>query len=436
MQAPRCISSCTRPRTRSMLMTRAAVLSSQDELAMHTTQGSHGQGFHHPSSTSYFFNPSIAVLGPGALTAAGDEIKKLGLKNALIVTDAVLHKIGATNPLTELLTKLSIKYTLYDGCEPNPTVDQVNAGANLAIQNGCDFVVSFGGGSPHDCAKAVAALITNGGKVQDFEGLNNVKKPMLPLVAINTTAGTAAEMTRFCIITDSARHVKMAIVDNKLTPTIAVNDSNLMVGMPKGLTAATGMDALTHAVEAYVSTASTPVTDASALHAIRLISAYLREAVTDGTNLKAREMMAYAEYLAGIAFNNASLGYVHAMAHQLGGFYNLPHGVCNAILLPVVMEYNSQSVPELFIDIAEAMGIKGVGEDSQLAIKKVLEEVRSLSTAVGIPRNLQALPGGLVKREDFPTLATNAMKDACGLTNPIQPDHATVMGLYEKAFSQ
>ncbi len=356
----------------------------------------------------------------------------------------------------------------------------------MAKENGCDFVISFGGGSPHDCAKAVAALVTNGGKVQDFEGLNNVKKPMLPLVAVNTTAGTAAEMTRFCIITDSARHVKMAIVDNKLTPTIAVNDSNLMVGMPKGLTAATGMDALTHALEAYVSTASTPVTDASALHAVRLISAYLRDACNNGKDLKAREMMAYgaisvlawthsqvdrsgclpclaAEYLAGIAFNNASLGYVHAMAHQLGGFYNLPHGVCNAILLPgmdvsgrsevaepsartlpphthpshaVVMEYNSKAVPELFIDIAIAMGFTDVGENKELAIKKVLAEIRKLSSDVGIPKNLSVLPGGLVKREDFPTLATNAMKDACGLTNPKQPTHDEVMGLYEKAFTQ
>ncbi len=194
----------------------------------------------------------------------------------------------------------------------------------------CDFVVSLGGGSPHDCAKGIALCATNGGHIRDYEGVDRSAKPQLPLVAINTTAGTASEMTRFCIITDESRHVKMAIVDRNVTPLMSVNDPALMVAMPKGLTAATGMDALTHAIEAYVSTAATPITDACAIKAIELISANLRLAVRDGADLKARENMAYAQFLAGMAFNNASLGYVHAMAHQLGGFYDLPHGVCNA----------------------------------------------------------------------------------------------------------
>merc|ERR1712151_619270 len=197
-------------------------------------------------------------------------------------------------------------------------------------ESGCDFVISFGGGSPHDCAKAVSMLSTNGGSIREYEGVDKSTKPMLPMVAVNTTAGTAAEITRFCIITDDQRHVKMALVDWRLTPTLAVNDPKTMIGMPKGLTAATGMDALTHAIEAYVSTASNPVTDACAVRAMKLISSYLPTAVEDGKNIKARDMMAYAEFLAGMAFNSAGLGYVHAMAHQLGGMYNMPHGVCNA----------------------------------------------------------------------------------------------------------
>jgi alcohol dehydrogenase len=276
-------------------------------------------------------------------------------------------------------------------------------------------------------------LHSNGGNIRDYEGVDKSTQPMIPLVAVNTTAGTGAEMTRFCIITDETRHVKMAIVDWRVTPTIAVNDPKLMVGMPKGLTAATGMDALTHAIEAYVSTASNPVTDANALYAIKLISTYLPQAVEDGKNLKARDMMAYAEFLAGMAFNSAGLGYVHAMAHQLGGFYNAPHGVCNAVLLPVVEEYNAKYVPELFIDIAHALGFTEVGQDSEKAVTVVIKAIKDLSRKVGIPENLKALGA---KPEDFEKLAENAMKDACGMTNPHQPTKAEVIALFRKAYEQ
>lgn len=309
------------------------------DLAGHTTQGSHGVNYHHPTTGtegSTFFMPGKSLLGEGALVGAVKQMKSLGQKKALVVTDAVLVKVGAVKALTDVLDGASLAYTIYDGCAPNPTVEQVDAGVKLLKGSGCDFVISFGGGSPHDCAKAISMLVTNGGSIKDYEGVDKSTKPMLPLVAVNTTAGTAAEKTRFCIITDDARHVKMALVDWRLTPTLAVNDPLLMVGMPKGLTAATGMDALTHAIEAYVSTASNPITDANALHAIKLIATYLPQAVEDGKNMKARDMMAYAEFLAGMAFNSASLGYVHAMAHQLGGMYHAAHGVCNAVLLPVV----------------------------------------------------------------------------------------------------
>jgi len=408
----------------------------EKDLAGHTTQGAHGVNYHHPSTGkegSTFYMPCKSLLGEGALVGAMNQVKALGQTKALIVTDAVLVKVGAVKALTDVLDGAGLAYHIYDGCAPNPTVEQVEAGVALLQENGCDFVISFGGGSPHDCAKAISMLTTNGGCIQDYEGVDKSTKPMLPMVAVNTTAGTAAEMTRFCIITDDKRHVKMALVDWRLTPTLAVNDPLLMVGMPKGLTAATGMDALTHAIEAYVSTASNPITDANALHAIRLISTYLPQAVEDGKNMKARDMMAYAEFLAGMAFNSASLGYVHAMAHQLGGFYHAAHGVCNAVLLPVVQTYNAKYVPELFIDIAHAMGFTEVGQDKARAVSVVLKAIKDMNKRLGIPPNIKELGA---KPEDFEALADNAMKDACGITNPHQPTKAEVIELFRQAYEQ
>jgi alcohol dehydrogenase len=273
-------------------------------------------------------------------------------------------------------------------------------------------------------------VIGNGGHIRDYEGVNKTTKPMPPFLAINTTAGTASEMTRFCIITNTDTHVKMAIVDWRCTPNIAINDPLLMVGMPPSLTAATGMDALTHAVEAYLSTIATPITDACAIKAIELIADYLRPAVANGQNLEARDKMAYAEYLAGMAFNNASLGYVHAMAHQLGGFYNLPHGVCNAILLPYVCEFNMIACPQRLADIAVALGEEIRGLSPVDAAAKGIAAIRKLSRDVGIPAGLAELG---VKEEDLRTMAANAMKDACMLTNPriAQLDH--VIDVYKAA---
>ncbi|KAJ7527053.1 hypothetical protein O6H91_16G034000 [Diphasiastrum complanatum] len=408
----------------------------EGSLADHTTQGQHGVNYHHtPAGTNgyAFFMPSLNLIGEGSLKGAGAQIQELGYKKALIVTDRVLVKVGAAKAVTDVLDSIGVEYAIYDGTEPNPTDKQVEAGVAMFKENNCDFIVSFGGGSPHDCAKAIGVVAGNGGTIHEYEGLNKIKKPMVPLVAVNTTAGTAAEITRFAIITDTSRHVKMAIIDWKVTPSISVDDPVLMVGMPKSLTAATGMDALTHAIEAYVSIGSNPVTDAAALHAMRLITTYLRDAVTDGKNMKARDMMAYAEFLAGMAFNSAGLGYVHAMAHQLGGLYNLPHGVCNAVLLPVIQEYNAKVVPHLFIDIADAFGFKDIGENGALAVERVLAEIRSLSKDVGIPKNLEVLK---VKPEDYETLAENAMKDACGFTNPRQPTKEEVVELFRQAYEQ
>jgi alcohol dehydrogenase len=253
---------------------------------------------------------------------------------------------------------------------------------------------------------------------------------MPPFIAVNTTAGTASEMTRFCIITDTSRKVKMAIVDWRVTPTVAINDPLLMAGMPPALTAATGMDALTHAVEAYVSIAATPVTDACALKAISLVAGNLRAAVANGADMIARDQMAYAEYLAGMAFNNASLGHVHAMAHQLGGFYDLPHGVCNAILLPHVSQYNLIAKMGRYGDIARAMGENLEGLSTRAAADVALDAIKTLSADVGIPSGLAELG---VKEADLKTMAENAQKDACGLTNPRCPTLEDVIQIYKNA---
>ena len=304
---------------------------------------------------------------------------------------------------------------MFGGAEPNPTDKNVLAGMKVWKKEKCDSIVSLGGGSSHDCAKGIGLVASNGGKIQDFEGVDQSQNEMVPLVSVNTTAGTASEMTRFCIITDSKRKVKMAIVDWRVTPSVSINDPELMMGMPPALTAATGMDALTHSIEAYVSTAANPLTDSAALMSIKLIAEYLPMAVANGTNMVAREKMAYAQLLAGMAFNNASLGYVHAMAHQLGGFYNLPHGVCNAILLPIVSEFNIIGNSERFKDIAEAMGENVDGLSTVEAAHKAISAIKALSKSVGIPSGLSELG---VKEEDFEVMATNAKLDACQLTNP------------------
>lgn len=379
---------------------------------------------------STFFIPNENLMGAGCLADAVQVIRSKGFKQALIVTDKPLNNLGVVGKVADLLAGAGVAVTVYDGTKPNPTITNVEEGLALLRRDNCDCVVSLGGGSPHDCAKGIALCAANGGSIADYEGLDKSAKPQLPLVAINTTAGTASEMTRFCIITDEARHVKMAIVDRHTTPILSVNDPELMAGMPKGLTAATGMDALTHAVEAYVSIAATPITDACALKAVELIAAYLRRAVHDGQDMEAREQMAYAQFLAGMAFNNASLGYVHAMAHQLGGFYDLPHGVCNAVLLPHVQDYNAQVAASRLGHIGKALGTDTAGLPPEAAAKAAIAAIRKLSADVGIPANLTTLGA---KAEDIPTLAANAMKDACGLTNPRRATQAEIEAIFQAA---
>ncbi|MBO3657618.1 iron-dependent methanol dehydrogenase [Acinetobacter haemolyticus] len=380
--------------------------------------------------TNGFYIPCVSLFGPGCAKEIGIKAQNLGAKKALIVTDEGLFKFGVAATISEYLKNAGVDSHIFAGAEPNPTDINVHNGVQAYNDNDCDFIVSLGGGSSHDCAKGIGLVTAGGGHIRDYEGIDKSTVPMTPLIAINTTAGTASEMTRFCIITNTDTHVKMAIVDWRCTPLIAIDDPKLMVAKPAGLTAATGMDALTHAVEAYVSTAANPITDACAEKAISMISQWLRPAVANGENIEARDAMSYAQYLAGMAFNNASLGYVHAMAHQLGGFYNLPHGVCNAVLLPHVCEFNLIACQDRYAKIAELMGINTEGFTKTEAAYAAIDAIRELSASIGIPSGLTELG---VKTEDLAIMAENAQKDACMLTNPRKATHAQVVEIFKAA---
>lgn len=379
------------------------------------------------SSVTGFYIPPISYFGEGALEESISFLKSKNFKNVLIVTDPGIAKIGLSDKVAGLLKNAGVQVSVYDKTQPNPNVKNVQEGLKILKGQNSDAVVSLGGGSAHDNAKAIALLATNGGEIGDYEGVNRSQKPGLPLFAINTTAGTASEMTRFTIISNEEKKIKMAIIDNHVTPAVAINDPSLMYGLPPALTAATGMDALTHCIEAYVSTAANPITDACAIKGIDLIQESLIEVYKKGSDKKARTDMCYAEYLAGMAFNNASLGYVHALAHQLGGFYHLPHGVCNAVLLPHVQSFNKKCKVA-----GDRLGaIAGHLGESIHTADATVEALHKLTRQLDIPRNLKELG---VKKEDFEILAENAMNDACHLTNPIQFTKEEVIAILEQAY--
>ena len=381
--------------------------------------------------STYYFLPTRNVFGMGASKEAGELMKSLGGHKTMIVTDKFLAQSGMAAQIQSILSQSGVDSDIFDGAEPNPTDKNVEAGVAAFQENGCDSILSLGGGSSHDCAKGIGMVAANGGRIHDYEGIDRSNRPLMPLMAVNTTAGTASEITRFCIITDTARKVKMSIVDWRVTPQIAINDPELMKGMPPSLTAATGMDALTHAIEAYVSTDSNPLTDAAAIMAIQMITHYLPKAVANGNYMKARDKMAYAQYLAGIAFNNASLGYVHAMAHQLGGFYNLPHGVCNAVLLPYVMRFNLIGNMARFQKIAVAVGVRDEGLSVCEAAERGIAAVQTMGRQLGIPHSLKDLG---VNPADFATMAENAQKDVCSLTNPRTATKEQIIEVFSQAY--
>lgn len=378
---------------------------------------------------SIYYIPPINIMGRGCIAQAKEPIKALGAKKAFIVSDKFLTSNGTVKKITNMLDEIGVAHVLYNDVKPNPTVNNVNNGLEILKKEDCDIIITIGGGSPQDCGKAISILATNGGTTKDYEGVNKTTKKCLPIVAITTTAGTSAEVTINYVITDEERHVKMIMVDTNSLATMTVNDPELMIGKPAGLTAATGMDALTHAIEAVVAKGAYDVTDATALYAIKQIFNFLPRAVKDGSDIEAREQMCYACFLNGIAFSNAGLGNVHAMAHQLGGLYDLPHGVCNAMLLPYVQEENAKGVPDKFRPIAEVIGMDIAGKSDEECVDFVISKIKALSEEVHIPKSLKEVG---VDNPDFDKLAEFAMNDACAGANPIFFDKEKLIELFNK----
>lgn len=374
--------------------------------------------------------PGISLHGYGAIADMARLVAQKNWGKALIVTDSQLAGLGLTDDLTRSLEQHAIPYALFTGVAPNPTEEQVQAGLAAFREQQCNFLIAFGGGSPIDTAKAIKILTANPGRAVDYAGVGKVSQPGVPLVAINTTAGTAAEATSNAVITDSARQVKQVIIDSHLIPDIAVDDPAVMLGIPADVTAATGMDALTHALEAYVSLGAHVLTDPSALEAIRLIYRWLPVAVEDGKNREAREMMACAQYLAGMAFNSAGLGLVHALAHQPGATHNLPHGVCNAILLPVVAAFNRSASVSRFARIAAALGVDTAGMDEETTSHAAIEALRQLAARVGIPAGFRQLG---IEEKDIEGWLDKALADPCAPANPRTATREQVRELYLQA---
>lgn len=377
-----------------------------------------------------FLMPSVNLIGPGAVKETGKRCKILGGHKALIVTDKGMVSLGIVEEVVGYIEEAGIKVAIYDKVEPNPKDKNVEEGVKIFKKEECDMIVTIGGGSSHDCGKGIGIMATHPGKISDYAGIETLTNELPHMVCINTTAGTASEVTRHCVITDTDTHIKFVVVSWRNLPNVSINDPVLMMKKPPALTAATGMDALTHALETYVSTGANPITDAQAIQSMKLVNKWLRPAVANGANLEARENMAYASLLAGMAFNNGGLGYVHAMAHQLGGFYDIAHGVANAILLPHVERYNMPSNLQRFADIAEFLGENIEGLSLRDAAEKAIEAINKLSKDVGIPSGLRELN---VNSKDFEAMAITALQDGNAGTNPIQGTTKDIVKIFESA---
>lgn len=370
--------------------------------------------------------------GYGAKDEVITEAKARGFKKALIVTDSDLVKFGVVKKITDLLDKNNMAYAIYDKVKANPSVNVVKEGVEAFKKAGADYMIAIGGGSPQDTAKGIGIIINNPefSDVVSLEGVAPTKHKSVPVIAIATTAGTAAETTINYVITDEEKRRKFVCVDPHDIPVVAIVDPEMMSSMPKGLTAATGMDALTHAIEGYTTLASWELADTLNLKAIEIISRSLLKAVENDP--KGREDMALGQYMTGMAFSNVGLGVVHGMAHPLSAFYNTPHGVANAVLLPYVMEFNAPYTGEKFREIARAMGVKGVDEMSQEEYRKAaIEAVKQLKKDVNIPETLKDIN---VKEEDLEALAEAAMADVCTGGNPRPCCKELVLEVYKKAF--
>jgi lactaldehyde reductase len=366
--------------------------------------------------------------GKGAIENIVPEITARGYKKGLVVVDKDLVKLGISDKVTDLLKDANIPYELFYDFQANPTIENVQAGVAAIKEAGPDFVLAIGGGSAIDTSKAIAIINANPeyADVRSLEGVAPTKNPCTPIIAVATTAGTAAEVTINYVITDVEKNRKFVCVDVHDIPVVAIVDPDMTATMPKGLTAATGMDALTHAIEGYITKGAWTMSDMFHLEAIKLIAKHLRGAVNNEP--EGREGMALGQYIAGMGFSNVGLGIVHSMAHPLGALYDTPHGVANAIILPTVMEYNALAAGDKYKEIARAMGVEGVDSmTKEEYIKAAIDAVKQLSIDVGIPQDLKAI----VKPEDVPFLAQSAMDDACRPGNPRNPTLEDIIKLYE-----
>lgn len=365
--------------------------------------------------------------GKGAIQEIAGEVKRRGFKKAFVCSGPTIFKHGVTKKVTDVLDQAGCAYEVYTNIKENPTIENVQNGVEEYKKSGADFIIAIGGGSPMDTAKAIGIIINNPefADVRSLEGVAPTKNPCVPIIAVPTTAGTAAEVTINYVITDVEKKRKFVCVDTHDIPVVAVVDPDMMSSMPKGLTAATGMDALTHAIEGYITKAAWEITDMLHLKAIEIISSSLRGAVENTP--EGREGMALGQYIAGMGFSNVGLGIVHSMAHALGAVYDTPHGVANAILLPTVMEYNADATGEKYRDIAKAMGVEGTETMSQEEYRKAaVDAVRKLATDVGIPKDLKAI----VKEEDIRFLSESAAADACAPGNPKEATVDDIEKLY------
>ena len=379
-----------------------------------------------------FILNEVSYFGPGAREVLPSEISRLGLHKALVVTDKDLVKFGVAEKVLEVLRSAGIPFEVFSEIKPNPTVANVKAGLVAYASSGADFIIAIGGGSSIDTAKAVG-IVSNNPQFSDIvslEGVADTKKKSVPIIALPTTAGTAAEVTINYVITDEENHKKMVCVDPNDIPAIAIVDAELMYTLPKSLTAATGLDALTHAIEGLITKGAWEMSDMFEIKAIEMIARYLETAVAEPSNVEARNGMAVAQYIAGMAFSNVGLGVVHGMAHPLGARFDIPHGVANALLLPIVMEFNAPAALEKYVEIAKAMNMYVSGMTAEQAADAAVNAVKELSVKVGIPQHLSELG---IKESDLEMLAADAFADVCTPGNPREVNKEIIYDLYKKA---
>jgi lactaldehyde reductase len=374
----------------------------------------------------------VSYFGPGARQVLPKEIARLGLHKAFVATDKDLIKFGVADKVLDVLKAANIPFEVFSEIKPNPTVSNVKAGVKAFAESGADFILAIGGGSSIDTSKAIG-IITNNPEFSDvvsLEGVADTKKKSVPVIALPTTAGTAAEVTINYVITDEENEKKMVCVDPNDIPAMAIVDAELMYTLPKGMTAATGLDALTHAIEGLITKGAWEMSDMFEIKAIEMITRNLETAVKEPSNAEARNGMAVAQYIAGMAFSNVGLGAVHGMAHPLGAIFDIPHGVANALLLPIVMEFNAPAALEKYVEIAKAMGVYTKGMTNEEAAQAAVDAVKSLSKRVGIPQTLTEIG---IKAEDLPRLAKAAYADVCTPGNPREVTEEILLDLYKKA---